>query len=52
MSETLRRQLPDALAAYQQVDLMRLDGLVTEIEALDTAYWLRALSMRSSPPAS
>ncbi len=42
MSETLKRQLADALAAYQQDDLLRLDGLVDEIEALGPAYRFHA----------
>jgi hypothetical protein len=35
MSEAIKRQLADALAAYQADDLLRLDGSVDEIEALD-----------------
>jgi hypothetical protein len=42
MSETLKRQLAAALAAYQQDDLTRLDGLVDEIEALGSAYQFHA----------
>jgi hypothetical protein len=48
VSETLRRKLVDALAAYQQDDLMRLDGLVDEIDALGPAYRFHAILLRSA----
>jgi hypothetical protein len=46
--EALRRQLSDALAAYQEDDLLRLDGLVEEIEALGPSYRLHATLLRSA----
>jgi hypothetical protein len=48
VSETLKRKLVDALAAYQQDDLMRLDGLVDEIDALGPAYRFHAILLRSA----
>jgi hypothetical protein len=45
--ETLKRQLTDALADYQQDDLVRLDGLLEAIEALGPKYRLRATLLRS-----
>jgi len=47
-SETLKRKLSDALAAYQADDLLRLDGLVDEIEALGPAYRFHATLLRSA----
>lgn len=48
MSETLKRHLADALAAYQHDDLTRLDGLVDEVEALSPAYRLHAVLLRAA----
>ena len=47
-TEALKRKLSDALAAYQQDDLMHLDGLVDEIEALGPSYGFHATLLRSA----
>ncbi len=46
--EALKRKLADALAAYQQDDLVRLDGLVEAIEALGPKYRLHATLLRGA----
>lgn len=46
--EALKRELSDALAAYQQDDLVRLDGLVEAIEALGPKYRLHATLLRGA----
>ena len=46
--EALKRELSDALAAYQQDDLVRLDGLVEAIEALGPKCRLHATLLRGA----
>jgi hypothetical protein len=46
--ERLKRKLSDALAAYQRDNLMRLDGLADEIDALGPAYRFHAILLRSA----
>ncbi len=48
MSGTPKRKLSDALAAYQQEDLLRLDGLVEAIETMGPAYRFHATPLRSA----
>jgi hypothetical protein len=49
VSETvLKRKLETALAAYQQDDLLRLEGLVDEIATLGPKYRLHAALLRKA----
>jgi hypothetical protein len=46
--EQLKRELSEAVAVYQHNDLIRVGGLVAEIEALGPAYRYNARRLRSA----
>jgi hypothetical protein len=48
MSDALIRELAEALAAYQRDDVLRLEGLVEQIEALGPAYRMHAVVLRGA----